>query len=211
MTIIEKLLFGTFIVATIAITAPAKATYNYYSAGWDVKADPGTYNPVTLGQDIALSACGTKFSGINAGSWSEYSLCNLTDLSDFSLAWFINVSGGWQYLSNGYVSAANGGLALNLTTGAASSFFQSAGTYSIALVAYVGSNQYISTPNNGWVHTGNNSNFVWNGFSNFSGATTNVTLRVASPVPEPEGMLLLILPLVYIARKRMIPLKLKTS
>lgn len=168
----------------------AQATYGYHS--WDPNAEAGTYGPVALGEDIELDACGSSFYYYYNPSYS-HSLCDLTDLSAFTLAWKAYTPGDWQWL--GVYSGANASSGLNVTqaTGAGT-FFDEAGTYYIGLYVRVQNNTWVPLPGGGHAYTAYyNRDFDW---SNAFAITDPIS------VPEPAPLLLLLPALAWITRRQ---------
>uniref|UniRef100_UPI003A9059D1 hypothetical protein n=1 Tax=Kordiimonas sp. TaxID=1970157 RepID=UPI003A9059D1 len=111
----------------ISVSANATYSYNYF----DVLADPGSYGPVSLGDDISLNACGSTFHRADSSSES-YSICDLNNLQDFTLAWVGRQGENYEVLSWYEGSNVADGLETTISTGAGS-FFGTVGNYMIGL------------------------------------------------------------------------------
>jgi hypothetical protein len=180
-----------------AASTSAAATYNYF----DVMADPGTYGTIALGEDISLNACGSTFHRAD-GSPESYSLCQLSDLTEFSLTWVGWHDGDWTSL--GYYSGNNAddGVGVDVSTGDGT-FFSEVGTYYIGLYLQVEGDTYVPLPGGGWGRTGNDNDLADDGSTNFSYAWSSAFSieEAVTSVPEPLGALLLLPGFAYLARR----------
>lgn len=191
--VVFALLFGS---------TAAHATYNYF----DVMADPGTYGGVALGEDITLNACDSTFHRAD-GSPESYTLCQLTDVSEFSLgwvAWHDNES-TWLGIYSDTIGGSDGGIEEGLTVATSTgdgTFFNEIGTYYIGLYVLVNSETYVPLPGGGWGATGNDDQLAYDGSTNYSFAwSSSFQVTEAMSVPEPAGAFLLLPALLYAARR----------
>jgi len=181
----------------------ADATYPFI----DVLADPGTYDPVALGENIELDGCGSLVwaaSGTETFNW-----CELTDYTEFSLSWAV-----WDYSNSSWTtfasysdSAVEQGLNAVVSTGVGTPF-TSAGQYYIGLYAQVTSSAYylgqdvsVTLPGGLIRYPGGDSSLAYDGSTNYSLEWTTITITDAVSVPEPMAALLLVPGMVYIARR----------
>lgn len=144
-----------------------------------LSADAGTYAPFALGDDVALSACGSTFDG--AFPVSTYNLCDSPTVSEVTFTWFI------AQVSTSAVTVLTGPNLL-LTSGGVADFINAAG-------AYVATLSVSATPTLSL--TGGDMGFI-------TGPTNDndtVSFTVAT-VPEPSSALLLIPALFYVARRQ---------
>ena len=110
---------GIAAVLGVASTAGAQATYSYF----DVMSDPGSYGPISLGDSITLNACGSTFHRAD-GTSQSYSLCDLSNLQDFTLSW-IGVQGeDYEVLSTYYGNNISNGLETTVSTGSGTFFYK---------------------------------------------------------------------------------------
>ena len=199
---LSKTLVSVGIAASIAsfTTSSASATYNYF----DIKADMGTYAPVSLGENISLNACGSTFHRAD-GNPESYSLCALSNLTSFTLTWKAFVGGNWAVLGSFSGANAANGLQYTQATGLGS-VFTAAGTYYVALWASMASTNgsgvevYVPLPGGGYGITGNDFDWSSDGTTNQSTSWTSIQIN-AAPVPEPAGILLLLPAFALIARR----------
>jgi len=171
----------------------ASATYNYF----DVMADPGSYDTIALGEDVALNACDSTFHRAD-GSNESYTLCQLSDLTEFSLQWVQWHDGDWTNL--GYYSDANAGSQVTLSTGEGT-FFSEVGTYYIGLYLRVDGSSYVPLPGGGYGASGSDNSLATDGSTNFSFAWSSAFSIEPASVPGPLGALLLIPGLAYVVRR----------
>jgi hypothetical protein len=196
---VQKLLTRTGAATALSMLASfaASATYNYNY--FDVLADPGTYGPVSLGDSITLDACGSTFHRAD-GSSQSYSICDISNLQSFTLAW-IGVSGNdYQVLSSFEGNNVANGLQTTVSTGAGT-FFGEVGNYMIGLYVAVAGNTYVPLPYGGYGATGNDNELSYDGSTNTSLGYSNFTINAASSVPEPAAALMLLPALVVFARR----------
>lgn len=213
----NNLLKKIAIVCGVAMcSTAAQATYGY--AFIDAEADPGTYSPITLGDDLNVSACGSSVNDVTYGG--SYGLCTLSYLSEFSLTWQLSLNNTVVSSTTYSGSNAVNGLSHTFATGVGSAITV-AGTYTLGLIVDIPDNyDYVLLPNGYWYVAGSDSGIVVNGitYGNYSGSTSGspningfrntgvafseLTINPAS-VPEPSAALLL-LPAVaaVMARRR---------
>lgn len=143
-----------------------------YSLRWEVEADAGSFEPVVLGEDISLDACGSELLLANYPSWRS-SICDVTNIALYSVNWFAkNIgTGAFSWLTGGLGSDEDpdlstipaGTAAANSQTTTATgsgSFFSSVGTYAIGV--YVAGTNYGSgyeTVSNGTYNFYSHGNF----------------------------------------------------
>lgn len=206
------------------MSAPANATYY-----WDVTADAGSFAPVALGDDITLDACSSRLTVANNPSGAGTSICNLTNISYFSVNWFAKniTTGAFSWLTGGLgsnqspnlYSLANGTAAANrqtTTSTGSGTFFDSVGTYAVGVyvastTTYTNFTESISnggTPYNYTAAFGSDFTsslsyaFSSNGYLNNAAAwSSNFTISEPVTVPEPAPLLLLLPAMVWIARR----------
>lgn len=224
--ILKSLNLSLSVVGLGALMAvPAQAT-NY----WDVTADAGSFAPVALGDDIPLDACGSRLTVANNSTGPGTSICNLVNISLFSVNWF-----AWNFTSSTF-SWITGGLGSNsgvnlstipdgtaaanrqtTTSTGTGTFFSSVGTYAIGVyVASLTTNTsftesisgggapYNYTAQFGGDFTTSLSNALnQNGTLNNGAAWSSDFFAVTEPVtvPEPTPLLLLIPGMIWIARR----------
>jgi hypothetical protein len=186
-------------VASLIASVSAQATYSNY---WDVEADAGSYGTLALGEDIALDGCGSTFYSTSSGSTitrgrgsqvMEYSLCELSDLTDFTLTWraFENNKGWYDLAPTFSGSNAENGLEFSVSTGTGT-FFDAVGTYMISLYVTVSNSDWIILPNRaGWAYTGYGQNDNYD-ITDYNGESLVFTSAPVVTVPEPESLFLLI-------------------
>ncbi len=182
----------------------ANATYPFI----DVLADPGTYDPVALGEDIQLDGCGSLVWA--ASGTSSFNWCELTDYTEFSLSWAV-----WDYDNDSWTTfasyvddAVEQGLTAVASTGVGTPF-ASAGQYYIGLYAQVTSSAYylgqdvsVTLPGGLIRYPGSDSSLAYDGSTNYSLAWTSITITDAvTSVPEPMAALLLVPGMIYVARR----------
>lgn len=203
-------------IVSLAASVSAQATYNAY---WDVEADAGSYGPLALGEDIELDGCGSNIQLVQNRAL-QFSLCNLTNLSIFSVNWFAKNTGTGAFTwltsaiaSPGSATFGNAATNLNLTTSTGSgSFFSSVGTYAIGIYVSAVNNASYSTPalpsvvtanfGSDWTNSWSNA-FSQNGDLN-NGAAWSSNFTINEPVvtvPEPESLFLLVPGLALIAAR----------
>ncbi len=185
----------------------------------DVKANAGTYGPVTLGQSVSLNGCA---SNVQNQSLSRV-LCNAgVDLTNFVVRWQASKEGSnsWTTISevNGNISgsaAVISALSASAITGSASNVFTTAGNYTIGLYVFMksSSDKYGYTPsvtftnNDGSTFTKapagdwklRDADGSWGGFSNASFQHTSLSIA-AVPVSEPAAVFLMLTGLAFIGR-----------
>lgn len=178
-----------FMLSAVFSSDQALATYNYQN--WDPNADAGSYGPIALGEDIQLDACGSTF--YNYYNWSQsYSLCQLTDLSAFTLTWKAYYEGSWTWLGSYSGGNASSGLNVSQATGAGT-FFSDVGTYYIGLYVAVQNNTYVPLPGGGYAFTSYyNTDFDWSS-----------AFAISEPItlPEPSAIFALAPALLVIAMR----------
>ncbi|NVJ98327.1 MAG: hypothetical protein HWE25_09250 [Alphaproteobacteria bacterium] len=191
-----------FAAATISLSlafgasGAANATYNYF----DVMADPGSYSGISLGESFSLDACGSTFHRAD-GSSESYSLCQLSDLTEFSLSWLAWHDGDYSWLGSYSGGSASDGLSVATATGDGT-FFNEIGTYYVGLYVKADNNSYVPLPGGGWGATGGDGGLAYDGSTNYSFAwSSSFQVTEAMNVPEPIGALLLLPGFVYIARR----------
>ncbi|UTW60291.1 hypothetical protein KFE96_08240 [Kordiimonas sp. SCSIO 12603] len=191
----------------------AQATYGYI----DVESDPGTYNPVTLGDDVNVSACGSSVNDVTYGG--SYGLCTLSYLGEFSLTWQLSLNNTVVSTTTYSGSNAVNGLNHTIATGAGTAITV-AGTYTLGLIIDIpDSYDWILLPNNYWYRAGSDSGIIINGvtYGNYSGyssgspninglrntgvAFSELTINPAT-IPEPSAALLLLPAFAAIAARR---------
>ncbi|WP_417456789.1 hypothetical protein [Kordiimonas sp.] len=195
----KKILAGLSVAAgVLGASSGAQATYNYNY--FDVMADAGTYGPISLGEDITLDACGSTFHRAD-GSSQSYSLCDLSNLTQFTLTWKAWHDNQWTYLGSYSGYSADDGLSVNVNTGDGT-FFSEVGTYYIGLYVYVNSDKNIALPSGSYGATGNDSDLAYDGSTNYSfDWSSSFAITEATSVPEPAAALLLLPGIVLIARR----------
>lgn len=203
------------VCGALMCSTAAQATYGY--AYIDVEADPGTYNPVTLGDNLSVSACGSSVHDVTYGG--SYGLCTLSYLSEFSLTWQLSLNNTVVSSTTYSGSNAVNGLNHTFTTGVGSAITV-AGTYTLGLIVDIPDNyDYVLLPNGYWYVAGSDSGIVVNGvtYGNYSGyssgspdingyrntgvAFSQLTINPAS-VPEPSAVLLLLPVVAAVAARR---------
>ncbi|MCK0070665.1 hypothetical protein [Kordiimonas laminariae] len=191
----------------------AQATYGYI----DAESDPGTYSPVTLGDDINVSACGSSVNDVTYGG--SYGLCTLSYLGEFSLTWQLSLNNTVVSTTTYSGSNAVNGLNHTINTGVGSAITV-AGTYTLGLIIDIpDSYDWVLLPNGYWYRAGSDSGIVINGitYGNYSGATSGspningfrntgvafseLTINPAT-IPEPSAALLLLPAFAAIAARR---------
>lgn len=195
----KKMLAGLSVAAgVLGASSGAQATYNY--SYFDVMADAGTYGPISLGEDITLDACGSTFHRAD-GSSQSYTLCDLTNLTQFTLTWKAWHDNQWTWLGSYSGNSAEDGLSVNVNTGTGT-FFSEVGTYYIGLYVYVNSDTYVALPSGSYGATGNDSDLAYDGSTNYSfDWSSSFAITEATSVPEPAAALLLLPGIVLIARR----------
>eukprot|EP00657_Telonema_sp_P-1_P002762 TRINITY_DN1640_c0_g1_i13.p1 TRINITY_DN1640_c0_g1~~TRINITY_DN1640_c0_g1_i13.p1 ORF type:complete len:213 (-),score=9.64 TRINITY_DN1640_c0_g1_i13:446-1084(-) len=195
----KKALAGLCMTAgAVCASSGAQATYNYNY--FDVMADAGTYGPISLGEDITLDACGSTFHRADGNSQS-YSLCDLSNLTQFTLTWKAWTGNQWTYLGTYSGNSAEDGLSVDVSTGAGT-FFSEVGTYYIGLYAYVNSDTYVALPSGSWGATGNDSDLAYDGSTNYSfDWSSSFAITEAASVPEPAAAFLLLPGIILMARR----------
>ncbi|WP_417463924.1 hypothetical protein [Kordiimonas sp.] len=195
----KKILAGLSVAAgVLGASSGAQATYNY--SYFDVMADAGTYGPISLGEDITLDACGSTFHRAD-GSSQSYTLCDLTNLTQFTLTWKAWHDNQWTWLGSYSGNSAEDGLSVNVNTGDGT-FFSEVGTYYIGLYVYVNSDKNIALPSGSYGATGNDSDLAYDGSTNYSfDWSSSFAITEATSVPEPAAALLLLPGIVLIARR----------
>ncbi|WP_262689479.1 hypothetical protein [Kordiimonas aestuarii] len=183
----------------VGISFSAAATYNYNY--FDVLADPGTYGPISLGDDINLNACGSTFHRAD-GSSESYSICDLSNLQDFTLGWVAYSEDSYQILSWYEGSNVANGLETTVSTGTGT-FFSDVGNYLIGLYVAVAGDTYVPLPYGSYGATGNDTDLAYDGSTNTSGGFSNTfaVSEVYTPVPEPMAALMLLPGFILIARR----------
>ena len=184
----------------------------------DVKANAGTYGPVTLGQSVSLNGCA---SNVQNQSLSRV-LCNAgVDLTNFVVRWQASKEGSnsWTTISevNGNASgsaAVVSALTTSALTGAGSSVFTTAGNYTIGLYIFMksasttlgltptitfdsGGQSFTKSPAGDWKLR--DADGEWGGFSNASFQHTSLSIA-AVPVSEPAAVFLMLTGLAFIGR-----------
>ncbi len=197
------------------MTTSASATFY-----WDVTADAGSFAPVVLGDDISLDACSSRLHVANNPSGAGTSVCNLVNVSLFSVNWFAKniTTGAFSWLTGGLgsnqnpnlYSLPNGTAAANSQTTTATgsgTFFDSVGTYAIGVyvastTTYTNFTESISNGGAPFNYTASfggdftsslSSAFNSNGYLNNAAAwSSNFTISEPVTVPEPEAVFLLL-------------------
>lgn len=187
-------------------------SYEYY----DVVSDVGTYDPLVLGEDLSLDACGSYV--VNANDANEtYGLCDFEDWSldyDFTIIWTVTYNGqtstigqfSGQYTDSGNSADGNAsdGLQVAVATGA-NTLFSAVGNYVIGLWVDMDDNDSIYLPNNSYQYTGNDGGTTntWSqgdsGFINID--YSEISVAAVQAVPEPAAALLLA-PAFFMIRRR---------
>lgn len=177
-------IFLTLNSLIIGAAATATDALFYYNA---IDADPGLYEPVALAGDIEVSACNSTFQ--------DYSLCQLSDVSDFTIRWlgWDQVDGEWAYLSTFSGATAANGLNTSFSTGAGT-FFDNVGSYFIGLYVQLAGNSTVVLPNSTSITSGIHgaANFQWG---------DSFAMTEAVTVPEPYAFLTL-LPALWVMTRR---------
>ena len=191
---------GAAALVGLMATSGAQATYhhNYF----DVLADPGAYSPVSLGDSVSLDACGSTFHRAD-GSSESYSLCDLSNLQNFTLGWIgvdANNTSNYEVLSWFEGSNVANGFQTTINTGAGT-FFSQAGSYLIGLYVAVAGDVYVPLPYGGYGATGNDTELTYDGSTNTSLGYTNFAVNAAASVPEPAAALMLLPAFVLVARR----------
>jgi hypothetical protein len=202
-----------FANAIVASAASATNSYEYY----DVVSDVGTYDPLVLGEDLNLDACGSYV--VNANDANEtYGLCDFQDWSldyDFSIIWTVSYGGttttigqySGQYTDSGNSADGNAsdGLQISTATGAGT-LFNAVGNYVIGLWIDMDDNDSIYLPNNSYQYTGGDGGTTnsWtqnnSGYINIDYSSVSLGIEAVS-VPEPAAALLLIPGLIMLRRR----------
>ncbi|MBL4789398.1 MAG: PEP-CTERM sorting domain-containing protein [Kordiimonadaceae bacterium] len=216
-----KLLKAAAFAATLAActSVSANATYYYYYV--DVLADAGTYDPIALGDDITLDACGSTVHQAVATLPSPRSndLCDFRDLSDFELTWQVSFESITTTLASYSGSSTVNGLTPTFSTGVGS-LFASAGSYIISLIVDIPDGYtYIYLPDGyygvggcdaginidgeqyGAVGCTSTTSANINGLRNTGFDSTTLVINAVS-VPEPSSALLLLPALALIIRRQ---------
>ncbi len=206
-----KRLAATISVALLGLNS-AHATFNI---GVDVFSDPGTYDPVALGETLNLSACGSDVrQSVRGGSTPSanriYGLCTLDDLTDFTITWNLTINNVTQIIASG--SGANASSVLNLAVNTGiGSLFTAPGTYQLGLIVDIPSTAasfVLPDSNIGFsqcdagiridgITYGTNPTCSLsfspniNGHRNTGFASTSLTINPAT-IPEPSAALLLL-------------------
>lgn len=199
-----------FALSTAAFAGGHKS-YEYY----DVVSDVGTYDPLVLGEDLDLDACGSYV--VNANDANEtYGLCDFEDWSldyDFTLIWTVTYNGqtstigqySGQYTDSGASADgdASDGLQISVATGA-STLFSAVGNYVIGLWVDMDDNDSIYLPNNSYQYTGSDGGTT-NTWSQGDSGLINIDFSsvslAATSVPEPAAAFLLA-PAFFMIRRR---------
>lgn len=204
--------FATATSLSLLSLSGAQATFNI---GIDVFSDPGTYDPVALGETLNLSACGSDVrqsvrGGSTPASNRIYGLCTLDDLTDFTITWNLTINNITQVITS--ASGVNAASALNVAVNTGiGSLFNAPGNYQIGLIVDIPSTaaSFVLPDNNigrsqcdagiridgityGTTPTcslGFSPNI--NGHRNTGFASTSVTINRAT-IPEPSSALLLL-------------------
>lgn len=216
------------ITAALALSASANATFF-----WDVEAVAGDYGPITLGEDIQLDACGANIQLVQNRNDYTISICNdssdslyFNDLSNVSLNWGArNVdTDTFEWLTtpvpaNDIRNVQFGNVATNSALSVATgsgTFFNTVGTYVIALYVVGLDNSNLTVTSNGPLG-GGTANFGSDSTNDLFGTalSANSTLNNGldfsdsfsitappTPVPEPESLLVLLPALAVIARRQ---------
>jgi len=191
----------------------AEATYYYF----DIKADVGSYDPIVLGEDLELDACGSdvhRATSTDTGT-PTYGLCDFNNYSIFSIGWEITFNGVTDTLAYFSGSSVANGLTYTAATGAGSLISQ-AGSYMIGLWVQFESNSSFTTPDPYWVnshygghytstgYTGNDSGYIASQSGERNQDYDSVAFTVTDPVtvPEPAAALLLLPAMALIARRQ---------
>ncbi len=211
--------------AALMYTPEAHATFNYHI---DVFSDAGTYDPITLGEDLTLDACGSTVHRNTTGGPS-FGLCTLADVSAFTLTWQVSQNGVTETLGTFEGANAAAGLNPTFSTGVGS-LFTAPGNYLINLVLILDSSAFVTLPSGavglgggdcGIVHEGVTYSLPGcdpfavnqpqvNGIRDAGVGSTTLTVNPAA-VPEPSAALLL-LPALAVAvsrRRKMLPAKIR--
>lgn len=144
-------------------------------------ADAGTFAPLTLGEDLELSACGSTF----ASGAGNFNLCDAPTITDISFSWTIA-----NNTTSTFIALA-GSAVLTLTTGGVADFINSVGSYSVFL--------NISAINNPINLGGGQQGLIFG--NTFDNDFASFTVAAAT-VPEPESLFILLPGLFYIARRQ---------
>jgi len=200
---VSKLLpIATVLLAGLFSTS-AQATYHYWL---DVGAEAGTYSPIALGDNLELDACGSSvhhYLFYYDNSRPQFGLCDLADLTDFTLTWTAEFSGNIVTLGTYSGAAAINGLNPSFTTGAGT-FFNAVGNYVLGLYLDIpDGNASINLPD-GYTGSGGSDAGYISGQSyqrNADYNETSISITAAS-VPEPAAALLLLPALLMIARRQ---------
>lgn len=174
-----KTVFQTFMFCLVAIfgLSVGASAQTVFGA---LEADAGSFSePIALGEDIQLSACGSMFVTNSAGN---FGLCDAPTINQVEFSWFLgNDSTGDVFEFVGSV--------FTLATGGVGDFINAAGTYSVFLNISA-----LQNPLN--LVNGASGRILGNTFDN------DFTSFTVTSVPEPETLLLLVPALLMIGRRQ---------
>lgn len=158
---------------------------NAQTAFGSLEADAGTYEPIVIGGDVNISACGSIF----ASTLGDFNLCDAPTIGFVNFTW--TITKGFGTFENMVLT----GVSQSFSSGGVADFFADVGTYFLNLDVDVSSNPFA----------------LPGGFTGFipsaSTADSDFSLQgiqIVNPtsVPEPEALLLLFPAMVYIARRQ---------
>ncbi len=219
---------GAALCSSIFSVSAEARTFDFYI---DVLSDPGIYDPITLGEDLNIDACGTSIlrgpvTAANVATAERWSLCDITDVSAFELTYYVSESSTTALTPSNIIGSFSGtnvasGLAPTFATGLGTAF-AAPGTYWISLVVTLPVGALVTIPGGDVVTPGSDCGLITpvgtfapsgctvpqsssqpqiNGARDTGFAATAIVANAAT-VPEPAAALLLIPALTLVAMRR---------
>lgn len=171
--------------AVIFCTLSFSAIANAQTAFGSLEADAGTYEPIVIGGDVNISACGSIFNSTQG----NFNLCDAPTVSFVNFTW--TITKGFGSFENMVLTGSD----QSFTSGGVADFFAEVGTYFLNLDIDVTSNPFpLPGGFTGLIPSASTAD------SDFS--LQGIQIVNPTTVPEPEALLLLFPAMVYIARRQ---------